>query len=131
AGWVVAAQLQAAPCGAGPRERHAGCSPGMRRLLSLGALAVSVLLAAPAGAFHTVFDYRVDRFTADGNAFGPADGVPDVVDEFDDDTLAAHWSVVAGTARGAGGLLHLTHPGVHYDVGKLIHVSDGGDTGPR
>jgi hypothetical protein len=85
--------------------------PGARCWLALAALLVAV---APAWAHHTVFDYRVNRFEADGNGFGPADGVPDFVDEFDDDVLAPWWTVVSGTATERGGKLHLTSPGTHY-----------------
>jgi hypothetical protein len=81
--------------------------------------------AAPAAAHHTVFDYRVQRFEADGNGFGPADGVPDFVDEFDDGTLSPNWGTVAGTAREEGGTLHLTNPGTHFDTsGGLVDVSE-------
>jgi hypothetical protein len=33
-----------------------------------------VLTPRYAAAFHTVFDARVERFSVDGNAFGPLDG---------------------------------------------------------
>lgn len=45
-------------------------------------------LSAPALVSHTTFASSVDRFEADGNAFGPADGTLDFVDEFDDGSLA-------------------------------------------
>ena len=92
-------------------------------------LAASLLAPASARAFHTVFDYRVDRFEADGNVFGPADGAPDLVDEFDGGDLAPRWSVVAGTGHEAGGLLHLTSPGVHFDVsGATVDLSEVAST---
>jgi hypothetical protein len=85
----------------------------------------AVLLSAwPAAAFHTVFDYAVERFEADGNAFGPADGVPDFVDEFDDGALALHWALAQGTAEETGGALHLKNPGSHVDVGYTVDVSE-------
>jgi hypothetical protein len=81
--------------------------------------------ADPAAAFHTVFDYRVLRFEADGNGFGPADGVPDFVDDFSSGTLLPNWSTAAGTAREDGGRLHLANPGTHFNTnGGLIDVSE-------
>jgi hypothetical protein len=99
--------------------------------------AAAVLLCPwPAAAFHTVFDYTVERFEADGNAFGPADGVPDLVDEFDDGSLAPVWQVAIGTAEESDGVLHLKSPGVHVPVGavtydvsevqSLVKLVDGG-----
>jgi hypothetical protein len=82
-------------------------------------LVTTTLAPASAGAFHTVFDYRVDRFEADGNVFGAPGGAPDLVDEFDAGDLAARWAVVAGTGHQAGGVLHLTSPGAHYDAGGV------------
>lgn len=96
------------------------------------AVAAFLVAAAPARAHHTVFDYRVERFEADGNGFGPADGAADFVDEFDDGALAPSWSVVSGTAAESGGQLHLTSPGTHYssydltEVATTTAVSDGG-----
>lgn len=87
-------------------------------------IAAVLLFAWPAEAFHTVFDYAVQRFEADGNAFGPADGVPDLVDEFDDGSLAPLWQVSSGTAEESGGLLHLKNPGTHFDIGYTIDVSE-------
>jgi len=85
----------------------------------------AVLLGAwPAAAFHTVFDYAVERFEADGNAFGPSDGVPDLVDEFDDGSLAPLWALGIGTAEESNGALHLKSPGVHVDIGYTIDVSE-------
>jgi hypothetical protein len=89
-------------------------------------IATAVLLAAapPVGAFHTVFDYQVERFEADGNAYGPADGIADFVDEFDDGAIEPAWSVVGGTAREEGGVLHLTNPGTHIPYGSGVDVSE-------
>ncbi|MFN8542804.1 MAG: hypothetical protein U0807_01125 [Candidatus Binatia bacterium] len=67
-----------------------------------------------AGAFHTVFSYRVDRFELDGNVAGPADGIPDLVDEFDDGALSPNWYRAYGTASEMGGFLDLTNPGAHF-----------------
>ncbi len=86
-----------------------GRSPLRRRtaaaLLVLGAVAV----ARPAHA-DKIFDFLVDRFAVDGNVFGPADGVPDRVDEFDDAFLDG-WFTVNGTAFERDGFLHLASPG--------------------
>lgn len=91
------------------------------RWLTLGAI---VLLAPAADAFHTVFDYPLERFEADGNAYGPADGVADFVDEFDDGAIEPAWSVMAGTAVEEGGALHLKSPGTHYPVRGGVDVSE-------
>jgi hypothetical protein len=75
-----------------------------------------VLAATPerASAFHTVFSFEVDRFEADGNAFGPLDGSPGFVDDFDDGSLAPAWYEAYGTASESGSSLFLTNPGTHY-----------------
>ena len=52
------------------------------RALALLCVGLGLVVARPAWAFHTVFHFQVDRFEADGNVFGPADGVPDLVDDF-------------------------------------------------
>src|SRR5262245_9157661 len=90
-------------------------------------LAVAVTLAlavSPAAAFHTIFDYQVERVEVDGGAFGPADGTTDFVDEFDGGTLSPDWRVDSGTARVDGGVLHLTNPGTHIPYGPGIDVSE-------
>jgi hypothetical protein len=103
--------------------------PRASRWLAVAAFLVAV---APVRAHHTVFDYRVNRFEADGNGFGPADGVLDFVDEFDDGVLAPSWAVVSGTATESGGQLHLTSPGTHYSAYDLSEavttttIADGG-----
>src|SRR5262245_49218319 len=80
-----------------------------RRLaIALGAL----LLARPAGAFHTVFDFAIDHFEADGNALGPFDGSPDFVDDFD--FVSGLWYTAYGTSSVSGGRLHVKNPGQHY-----------------
>jgi hypothetical protein len=94
-----------------------------RRVTAWIVAALFALGATPARAHHTIFDYRVDRFEADGNAFGPFDGVADFVDEFDDGTLT--WGVVSGTASESGGMLHLTNPGTHYGPYDLSEAANG------
>lgn len=77
-------------------------------------LGISVLvfgLATPAAAFHTVFDFTIDRFEADGNTFGTADGVPDLVDDFNGSL--ANWYTPYGTSSVSGGRLHVQSPGEH------------------
>jgi hypothetical protein len=83
-----------------------------------------LLVGSPARAFHTVFDYQVDRVAVDGGAYGPADGVADFVDEFDDGVLAPGFKVNAGTARESDGVLHLTNPGTHIPFGSGIDLSE-------
>jgi len=76
-----------------------------------------VALAAWLGsASAAVFDFSVDRFSVDGNAFGPFDGVPDRVDDFSDGVLSP-WFVVYGTASEHDGFLHLTSPGAEVPDG--------------
>jgi hypothetical protein len=80
----------------------------------LGCLVLAVtlvLITRPAGAFHTVFDFSVDRFEVDGNRFGPRDGTPDFVDPFD---YLSNWSVPYGSASVLDGRLHVHNPGVHF-----------------
>ncbi len=64
------------------------------------------LLVAPADAFHTVFDFTVDRFEVAGNTFGPSP----TVQEFD--TMTG-WGTPYGTSRLADGRLHVQSPGTH------------------
>lgn len=85
-----------------------------RRWVTGLSLGVAVALAAPAAAFHTAFSYRVDRFEADGNALGPFDGTPDVVDDFSAAPLGPAFYLAYGTATEAGGYLQLTNPGAHF-----------------
>src|SRR5262245_7986216 len=98
--------------------------PRARAFAAWVPIAAMLLCAWPAAAFHTVFDYAVERFEADGNAFGPADGVPDFVDEFDDGSVPPDWVVPVGTAEESGGVLHLKNPGQHIDVGYTVDVSE-------
>jgi hypothetical protein len=83
----------------------------VRRLCGLMLAIALVLATRPAGAFHTVFDFSVDRFEVDGNRFGPRDGTPDFVDPFDD---RSHWYVPYGSATVIDGHLHVHNPGTHF-----------------
>src|SRR3990172_585120 len=85
-----------------------------------GGIALGLLLL-PLAAFahHTVFEYAVDRFEADGNLHGPADGTPDFVDEFDDGVLAPFWQRFFGTVFESDGLLILENPGTHFQIPGL------------
>jgi hypothetical protein len=77
-------------------------------------VAVATLaLTVPARAFHTVFDFTIDRVTVDGNAFGPLDGTPDFVDDFGG-TYTTNWVTPYGTSRVENGRLHVRSPAVHY-----------------
>ena len=97
--------------------------------IAVGALVVALFNPSRSDAYHTVFSYRVDRVEADGNVYGPLDGVPNFVDEFDDGVLNG-WSVLYGTAHESGGTLHLDSPGVHFpapDGGVLDLTLVGND----
>ena len=72
---------------------------------------MSLLLWPTAGRALT-FSSSVQRFEADGNGYGSADGVFDLVDEFDGGTLAPNWSILLGSAEESGGVLRLHDPGV-------------------
>ena len=74
------------------------------RSLRVAAAAVLVSVSAPASAFHTPFAYRVDRFEADGNTFGPLDGTPGYVDEFADGSMSPYWYRASLTARRSPGM---------------------------
>jgi hypothetical protein len=94
-----------------------------------GLLPLLLLASAQrAVAFHTIFDYQVDRVEVDGGAYGPADGIPDLVDEFDDGVLEPNFALSTGSAHEAGGLLHLTNPGTHIPFGAGIDVSEVAST---
>lgn len=82
-----------------------------RRLRWLGALGLLLVATGPAAAFHTVFDFTVDRVTVDGNVYGPFDDTPDFVDEFNDLT---HWFQPYGTSSVSNGRLHVKSPGRHF-----------------
>jgi hypothetical protein len=101
-----------------------------RSLATIVAVVLTLAGARPAAAFHTVFEFRADRFEIDGNALGAADGAPDLVDEFSDGSLAPNWYNPFGTAFENGGFLVLTNPGTHYPSpdGTLVDVSIGAST---
>src|SRR5262245_66445610 len=83
-------------------------------------LTVLVVSSAPRIASALPFSSSVQRFEADGNAYGSADGVFDLVDEFDDGVLAPNWAVLLGTAIESGGALTVRDPGV---TAPLVGVS--------
>ena len=97
----------------------------MRSLCVIGVAALaSFTSGSTARAQGHVFDYAVERFEADGNVHGPQDGVPDVVDEFDDGMLGLpQWSVGPGTAVESDGALHLKDPGFDISIIGLSPVS--------
>lgn len=72
------------------------------------------LMAEPVHA--RTFSSSCDCFEVDGNAFGPADGTPDFVDEFTAGTLAPSWALLLGTAAEAGGALVARDPGAAIDL---------------
>ncbi|HJQ84145.1 MAG TPA: hypothetical protein VKA21_08720, partial [Candidatus Binatia bacterium] len=97
------------------------------RLLVLPPVLALLLLASTvARASHSIFSGSVDRFEVDGNAFGPADGTLDQVDDFDDGTIAPHWEVLLGTAVEAGGVVTLKNPGADVSLvpGASLDISD-------
>jgi hypothetical protein len=78
--------------------------------------AVTILvasLAAPAWAFHTVFDFTVDRFSVDGNTQGAFGGIVDWIDDFPGSSTS-NWYTPFGTSSVSGGRLHVKSPGVHF-----------------
>jgi hypothetical protein len=75
-------------------------------------LALALLPSLPVAAGAITFSSSVDRFEADGNEFGSADGVFDLVDEFDDASLAPNWAILLGSATEAGNVLTFHDPGV-------------------
>jgi hypothetical protein len=87
-------------------------------------------LAVPALASHTVFSGSCDRFEVDGNVFGPADGTPDQVDEFDDGVLGPNWATLVGTVTESGGFLTAHNPGfdVSFFPGVTIDASNAENT---
>jgi len=93
--------------------------------LVLAGLLTATLCVGQARAFHTIFNFQVDRFEVDGNAAGPHDGTPDVVNEFDDGVLAPDFYNAYGTAFESGGYLVLTNPGFHAPspLGGTIDLS--------
>jgi hypothetical protein len=63
-------------------------------------------------ALADTYDYAIDRFEADGNLHGPSDGVPDVVEEFDDGVMGPLFGPITGSSGESGGALHLHSPGL-------------------
>jgi hypothetical protein len=94
------------------------------------ALVLSAFLSAPALASHTVFSGSCDRFEIDGNVFGPADGTPDQVDDFDDGVLGPNWATLVGTVTESGGFLTAHNPGLDIDFfpGVTLDVSNAENT---
>jgi hypothetical protein len=86
---------------------------------SLGLAAALLVLCAPAPARAGAFSSSCDRFEIDGNAFGPADGTPDFVDEFTGGTLAPNWSLLLGTVVQTGGTLVAKNPGTGVQLGPV------------
>ena len=68
-------------------------------------LSALVVWSAPRIASALPFSSSVQRFEADGNAYGSADGVFDLVDEFDDGVLSPNWAPLIGTALESGGVM--------------------------
>jgi hypothetical protein len=103
------------------------------QVLMLGFVAAAIVtsFAGAASASHTVFSFEVDRFEADGNGFGPLDGTPGFVDEFDDGSLSPSWFNPYGTAFESGGSLFLTNPGTHVPtpLGGVADISIAASTG--
>ena len=92
--------------------RRASCSPWM--------VAVSLAMCLTAAPAHArTFTASCDRFEVDGNAFGPADGTPDFVDEFTAGTLAPNWALLLGTAVETGGVLVARDPGFSVQLGAV------------
>ena len=93
--------------------------PASRRLWLAGAgLALSAVLA-PA-TFALTFSSSCDRFEIDGNAFGPADGTLDLVDEFDGGTLAPNWAPLLGSVEETAGALVAHNPGTIVPLGPIV-----------
>lgn len=74
-------------------------------------VAVLVALLGSAARPAVALDLAFDGFRADGNVFGPSDGVPDLIDEFDDGVLGPTWNASFGPSFETGSLLHVTSPG--------------------
>ena len=69
----------------------------------------ALILPSKALAFHTIFDFLVNRFEISGNLPGL------IVDEFSGSTLSSNWVRERGTVSISGGNLHLKSPGEHID----------------
>src|SRR5262245_14480030 len=93
-------------------HRTSGGTMMMSRCRLSAVLTVLVVSSAPRIASALPFSSSVQRFEADGNAYGSADGVFDLVDEFDDGVLAPNWAPLIGTAVESGGVLTVRDPGL-------------------
>lgn len=92
----------------------------------LAAVSAGLLaFALPAHAAST-FSASVDRVTIDGNNFGPKDGVPDLVDEFDDGSIGPGWQILVGSATEENNVLRIHDPGlqVNFVPGVTLYVSE-------
>ena len=98
------------------------------RIASRVAVTLLVVVFAPAArANHTSFNYAVDRVEFDGNLHGPADGVPDVVDEFDDGVMGPVFQRFFGTVTEENGYMVLKSPGTHFAITGLPFETDQSD----
>lgn len=91
-----------------------------RPSFALGAVLALIAALLPGSALALPFSSSVLRFEADGNNFGSADGVFDLVDEFDTGMLAPNWSVLLGTALESGSKLTVRDPGVSVALITLL-----------
>jgi len=98
-----------------------------RVAVRLAATLLVVSFVPAARANHTIFDYAVDRVEFDGNLHGPADGTPDVVEEFDDGVLGPLFQRLFGTVTEAGGYMILKNPGTHFAISGLPFETDQSD----
>jgi hypothetical protein len=83
--------------------------------------AALLIVASVTQAHHRVFTYRLDAVAIDGNSLGPADGVPDLVDDHDNGVHGPTWQPGGGTSFETGGFLVLTNPGFHYYVAGVYY----------
>jgi hypothetical protein len=97
-----------------------------RVAVRLAATLLVVSFVPAVRANHTIFDYAVDRVEFDGNLHGPADGTPDVVEEFDDGVLGPVFQRLFGTVTEAGGYMILKNPGTHFAISGLLVLDDDG-----
>ena len=81
---------------------------------------IGILLPLVPGVARALpFTASVERFEADGNAYGSPGGALDLVDEFDDGVLGPSFSLLLGTATESGGSLTLHDPGVSVPLTGL------------
>jgi hypothetical protein len=84
------------------------------------AVVIGILLPLVPGAARALpFTASVERFEADGNAYGSPGGALDLVDEFDDGVLGPNFALLLGTATESGGSLTLHDPGVSVPLTGL------------